>query len=234
MIKLNEDQLFCLKLLGGGARQATGETWQTFRILKTAQLWEAMVLLCGLVPLSTSRTRAVKLHYVTWRADLAVRELDSGMLLSCGRDFEDPLRTQVSLASVREWAVSNLIGVPEGFPGGTECVEQASQGDLAIARAGSASGLAPSKVVKAELTEKPAKLKRDRPGLSGTPEFIRMADLLPLLNISKATLWRQVKTGKFPGSVKLSPSMTAWRRADVDVWGDELKSPVAKRRDWRN
>lgn len=46
-------------------------------------------------------------------------------------------------------------------------------------------------------------------------EFLRAAELLPLLPFSKAELFRRVRTGRFPKPLKLSPRVTVWRRTDI-------------------
>lgn len=46
----------------------------------------------------------------------------------------------------------------------------------------------------------------------------------PVLPISAATLWRWVKTGKFPPPLKIGKNTTAWRVADVRQW---LQAQVA-------
>ena len=48
--------------------------------------------------------------------------------------------------------------------------------------------------------------------------YIRAKELLRLVPISKATLWRWVGSGEFPTPIKLSPGVTAWRVADVRQW----------------
>jgi prophage regulatory protein len=39
-----------------------------------------------------------------------------------------------------------------------------------------------------------------------------------LLPVSKATIWRWVKEGRFPRPKHLGPRVTAWLAADVDSW----------------
>ena len=39
-----------------------------------------------------------------------------------------------------------------------------------------------------------------------------------LLPVSKATIWRWVKEGRFPKPKHLGPRVTAWLAADVDGW----------------
>ena len=46
----------------------------------------------------------------------------------------------------------------------------------------------------------------------------RAKDILPFLPFSNTTLFEWSRDGRFPAPVKLSPTMTAWRNADVIAW----------------
>lgn len=46
----------------------------------------------------------------------------------------------------------------------------------------------------------------------------RASQLLPFLPFGSSTLWAWSSDGRFPAPVKLSPTMTAWRNADVIEW----------------
>jgi len=48
--------------------------------------------------------------------------------------------------------------------------------------------------------------------------LIRLCTFKPCLPFSSATLWRKVKTGKFPAPIKISPGVTAWRVGSVREW----------------
>lgn len=50
--------------------------------------------------------------------------------------------------------------------------------------------------------------------------FVRQRLLLRFVPFSKSTLWRRVKAGEFPASVRLSAGVTAWRAEDVFRWMD--------------
>ena len=60
--------------------------------------------------------------------------------------------------------------------------------------------------------------------LSSTPThlpetgFLRQPQVLVFVPISRSTLWRRVQAGTFPGPVKLSARVTAWRAEDVRRW----------------
>lgn len=58
--------------------------------------------------------------------------------------------------------------------------------------------------------------------------FLRAADIVPkLVPVSRATLWRWVKSNSFPAPVRLSKNVTAWRVADVRRWCDEFAREAA-------
>ena len=48
--------------------------------------------------------------------------------------------------------------------------------------------------------------------------FLRQPQVLVFVPISRSTLWRQIQAGTFPGPVKLSARVTAWRAEDVRRW----------------
>lgn len=37
-------------------------------------------------------------------------------------------------------------------------------------------------------------------------------------SLSRATIWRRVRSGEFPAPLKLGPNRIAWRESDVDNW----------------
>ena len=50
------------------------------------------------------------------------------------------------------------------------------------------------------------------------PAIYREKDVLGMLSISKATLWRWRRDGEFPHPIQLGPNTVGWRRADVEEW----------------
>lgn len=48
--------------------------------------------------------------------------------------------------------------------------------------------------------------------------FLRQAQVLQFVPISKSTLWRRVEAKTFPLPVKLSPRVTVWRAEDIRRW----------------
>jgi prophage regulatory protein len=47
---------------------------------------------------------------------------------------------------------------------------------------------------------------------------LRVSALAPRLGISKNTIWRLVREGKFPKPIKLSEKVTVWKADDVLAW----------------
>lgn len=52
--------------------------------------------------------------------------------------------------------------------------------------------------------------------------FLRLAQLLTFVPISKSTLARRINEGSFPSPIKLSARVTAWRAEDVRRWISEF------------
>ena len=59
-----------------------------------------------------------------------------------------------------------------------------------------------------------------QPPAPALPEtgFLRQPQVLVFVPISRSTLWRRVQAGTFPGPVKLSARVTAWRAEDLRRW----------------
>lgn len=55
------------------------------------------------------------------------------------------------------------------------------------------------------------------------PLFLRLPQVLAMVPVSDATLWRMVKAKKFPQPVKLGPNITAWRAEDVRAWAQGIQ-----------
>ena len=51
--------------------------------------------------------------------------------------------------------------------------------------------------------------------------FLRQPQVLVFVPISRSTLWRRIQAGTFPGPLKLSARVTAWRAEDVRRWIDQ-------------
>lgn len=56
--------------------------------------------------------------------------------------------------------------------------------------------------------------------------FLRQPQVLAFVPISKSTLWRRIQARTFPGPVKLSERVTAWRAEDIRRWIAQQGAPV--------
>ena len=56
----------------------------------------------------------------------------------------------------------------------------------------------------------------------------RASQLIPFLPFGSSTLWAWSRDGRFPAPVKLSPTMTAWRNADVIEWLESHTSTTSE------
>lgn len=48
--------------------------------------------------------------------------------------------------------------------------------------------------------------------------FLRIADVLRLTSLSRATLYRKIQDGSFPAQVRLSQRCCGWRESAVRHW----------------
>lgn len=51
--------------------------------------------------------------------------------------------------------------------------------------------------------------------------FLQEKDVLELTSLSRSTLWRQIKRGKFPSSVMISAGRVGWRQSAVLAWQND-------------
>jgi prophage regulatory protein len=48
--------------------------------------------------------------------------------------------------------------------------------------------------------------------------FLRLPQVIEKIKVSKSTLWKMVRDGKFPAQVKLTERTSAWIEEEVDEW----------------
>ena len=53
-------------------------------------------------------------------------------------------------------------------------------------------------------------------------KIYRKKELCQLFGISSATLYRRIKEGTFPRSIKVSDNIVGWLAADLEDWFDNL------------
>lgn len=49
-------------------------------------------------------------------------------------------------------------------------------------------------------------------------ELILRKELLKLVPLAYATIWREEKRGRFPKKVSISAKRVAWRRSEIEAW----------------
>ena len=57
--------------------------------------------------------------------------------------------------------------------------------------------------------------------------ILRWRDVIPIVRLSRVTIWRRVKDGDFPKPVRLGgPRSRAvgWRRTDIERWLNDLSA----------
>lgn len=62
--------------------------------------------------------------------------------------------------------------------------------------------------------------------------YLREEQVLEVTTLSHATLWREIKAGRFPRQVRLSPGRVGWRASDLRLWlndPEEWGEPKEKR-----
>ena len=59
------------------------------------------------------------------------------------------------------------------------------------------------------------------PQTVGTPAFFRMADVVRITSLSRATVYRRIAEGKFPPPVHLGGRASGWPLAALQRWIDD-------------
>ena len=52
------------------------------------------------------------------------------------------------------------------------------------------------------------------------PQIIRLPDVLAVTGLSRTTIWRLSRSGRFPAPIRLSERAVGWRRREVEGWLD--------------
>jgi prophage regulatory protein len=50
--------------------------------------------------------------------------------------------------------------------------------------------------------------------------FLRIPAVIRVTGLSRSTLYRLIADEAFPRPVRLGPRAVAWRRSDIDAWGE--------------
>ncbi|MGK6308634.1 helix-turn-helix transcriptional regulator [Variovorax sp. DT-64] len=62
----------------------------------------------------------------------------------------------------------------------------------------------------------------------GDPAFFRMADVIRITALSRATLYRRIAGGKFPPPVHLGGRACGWPRAALQSWIDDPEGYIER------
>jgi predicted DNA-binding transcriptional regulator AlpA len=57
--------------------------------------------------------------------------------------------------------------------------------------------------------------------------FIRMNQVIKIFPVNKTTIWRMIKRGDFPKSIRMGGNLTVWRVEDIKAWLDSKASQGA-------
>jgi prophage regulatory protein len=54
----------------------------------------------------------------------------------------------------------------------------------------------------------------------GSAIFLRINTVMRVTGLGRSTIYRLMADDKFPHPVKLTPRVVAWRRVDLESWGE--------------
>ena len=60
-----------------------------------------------------------------------------------------------------------------------------------------------------------------------TTGFLRLAQVLPLVPVSKSNWWEGCRTGRYPKPLKLGPRTTVWRVEDIRAFIEGVHQQTA-------
>jgi len=59
-------------------------------------------------------------------------------------------------------------------------------------------------------------------------KLFRLADVIGIVGLSKATIYKKIKEGTFPAPLKLGAKASGWRSTDLENWINQLQAGGAK------
>lgn len=51
-----------------------------------------------------------------------------------------------------------------------------------------------------------------------TDKILRWPEVQSATGLSRSTIWRLIRAGKFPASVKITDFATGWKQSEVEAW----------------
>jgi predicted DNA-binding transcriptional regulator AlpA len=220
-------------------RWADVATWRKWSAVEGAELWQVIALHLYLDPDALKWQRLLDIgdgQYLrvenvaalfSRRFRNACEHLLTGNLPSTSGPDIAPGHRFVRFADFADWATVYGKALPPDFPRGVGLSAAPAQVhrslDQPIATKAQdppteAAGAPPAPA------RKPARQPR-APRAAAPEGYVRQAELLTLVPISAATLWRMVGAGTFPKTIKFSAGVTAWKREEVAAWLKERAAP---------
>lgn len=53
--------------------------------------------------------------------------------------------------------------------------------------------------------------------------ILRVQEVVDLVNVHRATLYKMMGRGEFPRPLRLGPNARGWRKSDIDAWMANLE-----------
>ena len=58
------------------------------------------------------------------------------------------------------------------------------------------------------------------------PRFVRMAAVVSMTGLCRATIYRMIADKRFPAQVRIGSRAVGWRWSDLERWSEERTSPT--------
>lgn len=60
--------------------------------------------------------------------------------------------------------------------------------------------------------------------------YLREEQVLQYTTLSHATMWREIKAGRFPKQIRLSPGRVGWKASEISQWMTDPEAYAKPRR----
>lgn len=234
------------------SKRCPDDVWERWAHAKCAELWQAVCLWANFDPGEMNGTALPQApDSFNCRLRLALSYLEQ--IRPIHLDREKPHRSIVRLDYFRLWAKFFELPLPErfplggdpddiGFPSGHPALQVSEVPSLLLLKAGATSKHAdlqplperPRLQVQPReasdgvaRAEPPAPTSRPSVSLETGPEFLTAEEVITLVRTSKATLYRWIKDGAFPGPTDLGGKRRLWSRAKLIEWQKSRLEPTA-------
>lgn len=201
---------------GLGFIRCTPATWKRWANVEVCELWQAIALMLDVDPDEVPYRKLKDLIPFEARLHLALQLYRPGAM---DEHEQKPWRSQVRLDDMQTWAMHLQLPLPDRYPVGIR--PPALPTHLSPEALEALADLStPDKPTQPDMpsTRKRKASRKPRSPAAVPSEYLREPDLCAEIAISRATLWRWVKSGIVPQPIKLSPGVTVWRRSDVNEW----------------